>query len=708
MSKIRNCKKDKSHLFISGLYVLISILWILFSDKLVEIVVESTNLTLSLLQTLKGIFFVTATGMVLYILIKSRVDMLRISEEKFITLAENSPDAIMRIDREYRYIYVNSSIKEQTGLSAEYCIGKKATALGFKEDACLHWCNAVDKVFTSRKSTRIEFQSASGLWIESILAPEFSNTGEVISAVAIARDITEIKNAYRSLEISEYRYRTLFEAAGDGVMLLDATSIIDCNDQCVKLFEYSSKEEIIGKHPGQLSPKQQPNGRDSIEMARDNIVQVLKGNPVIFDWKHQTAKGTEIDVSISLSRIEAQVDTFVAIIRNISELRKTQEQLRQSQKMQAVGQLAAGIAHDFNNILCAIIGYSDMALDLVSNDCTLGKYMRNILNAGDRAKHLTSQILTFSRQGPEQKRSVNLSPIINEVLELLRSTLPSTVEITSWISKDTCPVIADLTKVHEVLMNLATNAVHAMGEKGVLTITLKEETLTEKRSEGIIGPIKPGFYSVIEVCDTGTGIDNAIISRIFEPFYTTKKDNEGTGLGLSVVYGVMQSHHGNIEVESTVGQGAVFRLFFPKTNEQIISETASRVPAPMGNERIMYVDDEKILAEMGKDMLISLGYEVSVFTDSRDALQMIKEHINDFDLLITDQTMPFCTGIDLTKAALEIDPDFPIILCTGFSSKVDEQNAKEIGCRDFVTKPLTMRILAEKIRAIFDKKIEIA
>ncbi|HEX3020189.1 MAG TPA: PAS domain S-box protein [Chitinispirillaceae bacterium] len=699
MANRSNAKADKSPAMISGLYVLLSILWILFSDKLVEAIAGNSYMNLSALQTFKGTFFVTATGVMLYLLVKSRLNLLKTSEERFRALSENSPDIIMRFDRKHRHLYVNSAIEKLTGIKAIEYIGKTHFELKYPANLCQKLSETIDNVFITKNSSRIEFQLPWGSWTDWIFSPEFSDTEEVATVIATVRDITANKEAANALEASEKRYRALFESTGDGVLLFTKQSVYDCNEQAVKLFECSDKETIIGRHPAQLFPE---NDNDSMERALEKIESVLYGKPIIFDWKHKTFKGSVIDVSVSLSIIDTKSHTFIATLRDITELRRTQEQLRQSQKMQAVGQLAGGIAHDFNNVLGAIIGYADLLFESLTANQVLAGYAKNILSASDRAKHLVSQILTFSRQGPEQKSPANLCPIVKEVIELLRVTLPSTINLVSNIKKDTCSVLADSSKIHETIMNLATNAVYAMNEKGTLTITLLEKVIKEEVNDAIIGPVKPGFYSIIEVQDTGSGIDASIMSRIFEPFYTTKGENKGTGLGLSVVYGVMQSHHGNIQVESIVGQGTLFRLFLPKSSEKTAPDNIVRLPVPIGHERILLVDDESFLAEMGKQMLTSLGYKVTISTDSRKALRILKDKLNEFDLLITDQTMPHISGIELVKAVLEIAPDFPIILCTGFSTKVDEEKAEEIGCCDFAVKPLTMRTLAEKVRNALD------
>ena len=510
-----------------------------------------------------------------------------------------------------------------------------------------------------------------------------------------------IETRLKILKTREHCYRTLFESAGDGVFIFDKTGIIDCNKQTLNLFKYADRKDLTGKKPWELSPPFQPDGRSSEEAAAERIELALKGIPQFFNWQHLNSEGSIIDGSISISLADAEAGILVAIFHDMTEFNYLQEQLQQSLKMKAVGQLAGGVAHDFNNILSAVLGYAELASDEVKGKQPVSGYIENIIKAGSRAGQLVSRILTFSRQSNELKLPVSLTPIVNEVVELLRASLPSTTELKLQVVKDTSPVIADPGRVHEVLMNLASNAVSAMDEKGTVEVILREEK-TASEIPGIIGPIAPGFYSVIEVRDTGEGMDESIISRIFEPFYTTKSDKKGTGLGLSVVYGVMQSHKGNIQLESIIGKGTVFRLYFPKTKEKTVSENIIKKSSPEGKERILFVDDEEVLAELGKSMLSALGYVVETATDSTEAYKLLLDSIQDYDLLITDQTMPNLTGIELAEKVLKIDPQFPVILCTGFSTKVNERKAKTAGCRGFAYKPLTRQLLADLIRTVLD------
>jgi len=389
------------------------------------------------------------------------------------------------------------------------------------------------------------------------------------------------------------------------------------------------------------------------------------------------------------------------------KLRSIGTRLRQTGKMDAIGQLAGGIAHDFNNVLGGILGFTDISLALVEKGSILESNLNKVLKATDRAKNLVKQILAFSRQGNPQKVVTTIRPIINEVLDLLRSSIPSSVIIESDLHEDTQPVLADPTQIHQVLLNLATNAVHAMNRHGKLTVKLHTAML-DNREHGISGEIAPGQYTVIEFSDTGCGMDAKTRAKAFEPFFTTKPVGEGTGMGLSVVLGIVQSHGGDLQVESEVGKGTTIRIFLPATEESSSDAPADHVQTSLnGTERILFVDDEEILVDMNLNLLTSLGYTVTATTKSVDALQVIREKIGDIDILITDQTMPGITGIELAKEALRMRKDLPIILCTGFSNDVDRESAMAMGFSKFITKPYRPHEISKAIRDVLDaKKVE--
>jgi PAS domain S-box-containing protein len=460
-------------------------------------------------------------------------------------------------------------------------------------------------------------------------------------------------------------------------------------------------------------------GKSSIELNiwddlqdRQKLVEGLmkEGSYKNLEAKFRGKDGKIVHRMMSSSVIQLNgIDHILSITRDITErkqadenLRRMEDRLRQSQKMDAIGQLASGVAHDFNNVLGGIIGYTELSLAYVEKKSVVEKNLQRILQASDRATHLVKQILTFSRQGNPQKLVISIRPILKEVLELLRASIPSSVVIEDDLQKNVKSVLADPTKIHEAVLNLATNAVHAMNRKGVLTIRLFAEIL-DHPEYGWIGELAPGEYTVIEVADTGCGMDAATLSKAFDPFFTTKPVGEGTGMGLSVVHGVVQSNGGDISIESTVGKGTTIRIYLPVTEELIAQKGDTDTHAgPMGHERILFVDDEQMLIDMNKELLTGQGYTVTCRKHSGEALSYIRENAGEIDILVTDQTMPGMTGIELAKEALTIRHDLPIILCTGFSSDVSADHATTLGIKRVVMKPYRSHTLCDSIREVLD------
>jgi signal transduction histidine kinase/ActR/RegA family two-component response regulator len=382
------------------------------------------------------------------------------------------------------------------------------------------------------------------------------------------------------------------------------------------------------------------------------------------------------------------------------ERRKLEAQLIHSQKMEAVGTLAGGIAHDFNNILGAIIGYTEMAIDSCPVDTDLSGDLEEIRKAGLRAKDLVKKILAFSRQDSSEQIPLDLPLMIEEVVGLIRPTLPATIEIVQEIEPGIDQVLADPTQLHQVLVNLCTNASQAMETAGGrLTISLRccdlsmEDLALQTR-------VKPGRFIQLSVSDTGEGIEPELLKRIFDPYFTTKEPGKGTGLGLAIVHGIIKNHDGFITCFSRPGEGSVFHVFLPVLSQADGEMVASEQPVVGGSERILFVDDEEALAQMAGTMLERLGYDVTVENDSLAANSLFHDHPEAFDLVITDQTMPGLTGIDLARSMLQRRPDLPIILCTGYSTQVSEDSARAMGIRAFALKPLAKKDIARLIRQV--------
>ncbi|MBN1930875.1 MAG: response regulator [Desulfobacterales bacterium] len=485
---------------------------------------------------------------------------------------------------------------------------------------------------------------------------------------------------------------------------------IDVNRATLQLYEAKSKEELFANLDAIY-----PDPHDSI--FKEKCIAISNSKMFETECINKTLTGKEINVLIKTSIPPGYENTwskvFISIhdlterVRVENEQKRLEAQLQQAQKMEAIGTLAGGIAHDFNNILAAIIGYTELSIFHVPDDSKAKNSLRKVLKAGDRAKNLVNQILSFSRQGDQSMRLVSINSILKESLKLLRASLPSTIEIRKHIDNDIGPIEADPTQIHQVLINLCSNAAHAMREKGgVLEISLTKVRVDSENPAKSVDML-PGPYLKLSVKDTGHGIPPELMKRIFEPYFTTKKMNEGTGLGLAVVHGIVKSCGFNIHVESEPGKGTMFQVFFPYSQKELNHSNENHTTEEnnyTGKERILFIDDEQALVDIGKEILGYLGYKVVAVTSSIQAFDLFKLEPNQFDLVITDMTMPNMTGVMLAEEILKIRSDIPIILCTGFSDVITPEKAQAIGISEFVLKPLVIKDLAEIIRKVLDKK----
>ncbi|HWU40262.1 MAG TPA: ATP-binding protein, partial [Candidatus Acidoferrum sp.] len=436
--------------------------------------------------------------------------------------------------------------------------------------------------------------------------------------------------------------------------------------------------------------------------------RVVRGEHIShFETVRQRKNGTSIDISLSLSPLNDQAGGTVGLAvieRDITDRKRLEAQLRQAQKMEAMGTLAGGIAHDFNNILNAIIGHSELLEEEVPAHSQAWVHLQEVLAAGARAKELVRQILTFSRQSEQERRPVVLQDIVGEAMRLLRASLPTTIEFRQQIEPGRALVFADTTQIHQILLNLCTNAEHAMRERGgLLDIQLKSVEVDEEFAAD--HPfLRPGSYVKLMVRDTGHGMTAQVRERIFDPFFTTKQPGEGTGMGLAVVHGIVVGHGGAITVESAPGRGTRFDVYLPRCDAAESLEIPLERPLRGQNEHILLVDDESSLVRLWTTMLEHLGYQVTPYSNSLQALESFRAAPQSFDLVISDQTMPQLTGEGLAREILRLRPNLPIILCTGFSHTLTEENAKTLGIRAILQKPLgrqelcvtVQRVLAER------------
>jgi PAS domain S-box-containing protein len=396
--------------------------------------------------------------------------------------------------------------------------------------------------------------------------------------------------------------------------------------------------------------------------------------------------------------------------RKLSEaaLRKTEEQLRRSQKMESIGTLAGGIAHDFNNILTAILGYTELAESDLPADASSQAYLSEVMAASNRARDLVKQILTFSRQNEKEYRPMQLQPIIKEALKLLRASLPASIEIRQRLASKVPSIVADATEIHQIIMNLGTNSMHSMREHGgVLSIELAEFYVEPEFATTQDG-LHAGPYVRLTLSDTGHGMDRTTVDRVFDPFFTTKAPGEGTGLGLSVVHGIVKSCGGAISLYSEAGTGTTFNLYFPAYEGEASEAVAELRPVPRGDgERILLVDDEEPLVNLNRDILERLGYEVTTCRNGVEALERVRAGDDRFDLIVTDFGMPRMNGADLAKASLEARPDLPVIMATGYAATMNAEIAASIGIRELIMKPTTTRSLGEAVSRVLGKTREV-
>ncbi len=413
-------------------------------------------------------------------------------------------------------------------------------------------------------------------------------------------------------------------------------------------------------------------------------------------------------VADTLTNDEGEPVITRGIFQDISEQKeiekeklKLENQLQQAYKMEAIGTLAGGIAHDFNNILSAIIGFTELSLDDVEQGSQLEDNLREIYTAGERARDLVRQILAYARQANEETTPIQLNAVVKEVLKFIRSSVPTTIDIQQRIESDSL-IMANQTQVHQIMMNLCTNAAHAMEETGgVLKVALKDICIEKKNAMHWPG-LKAGDYILLQVADTGPGIDSKIIDSIFEPYFTTKGLGKGTGMGLAMVQGIVETYGGKIYVQSQVGQGASFKVLLPVTRKRRVNHFCAPQDLPTGTEHILFVDDEAPIAEMGRQVLERLGYTVTIRTSSLEALALFKSKMNTFDLVVTDMTMPNMTGDELAKEIMLIRSGFPVVLCTGYSNKISDDIARQIGVKAFAYKPIVKAELAKTVRKVLD------
>jgi two-component system, cell cycle sensor histidine kinase and response regulator CckA len=517
-----------------------------------------------------------------------------------------------------------------------------------------------------------------------------------VSSRKAGRIFREYATESDRFERERLRFRSAVEHASESIFILDPGGrIVYVNPAFREVSGYSA-EEALGKTPAFLG-----SGNGADEFHRNFPTDLSGERP----WRGRLTLRRKdgglfhADASVSPVRdAEGRLAHFVSIQRDVTHEVKLERELRQAHKMEAIGTLAGGIAHDFNNILFPILGYTEMTMDEVPEGSEAEANLREIRRAVNRARDLIAQILTFGRMDRRERRPLRLEPIVKESLKLLRASIPTTIAIESDLDPDAGPVLADPTRIQQVLINLCTNAYHAMRDRGGrMTIGLR----AAGAGAGVPAPdsLPPGRYVRLSVTDTGVGMAPEVARKIFEPYFTTREAGEGTGMGLAMVHGIVRDLGGEIAVRSRPGAGSSFRIWLPVIDRDDPPEPEpAPTPAPRGAERILLVDDERTIVEMIRQMLTRLGYAVVPTTDPREALAAFRNDPDAFDLLITDMTMPGRTGAELAREVRAIRPGFPVILCTGYSEAISETSAQAAGIAEFLLKPVGKDDLAVAVR----------
>jgi PAS domain S-box-containing protein len=635
---------------------------------------------------------------------------LQESETKFRELADLLPQTVFETDTEARLTYTNqfgfqifgyTDEDFQTGLNAlDMLIPEHHDRAGRRFKRIMAGENLPEEEYIALRKNGTTFPVI-------IYSDCIQRSGEKLGLRGIIVDITERKQAEEALKENEQRFRELFNNMSSGLAIYNSPDngehfvFTDLNESGLKNAQ-KTKDEVVGREVREVFPGVEELGLFDVfkRVWRTGIPEyhpssIYKDNKLLLWVENYVCKLPSGELVAIYGDITAQ--------KNAEQAKKLLEkQLRQTQKLESIGNLAGGIAHDFNNILSSIIGFTELALDDVEKGSLLDNNLQEVYRAGKRARDLVKQILAFARQSDEQRKPIQVNKIAKESLKLIRSTIPTSIEIKQNLESNSL-IMGNATQFHQLFMNLCTNAAQAMEDTGgILEVGLKDVEFDDKSSLTQLD-LKPGNYVKVIVSDTGPGIAPDIIDSIFEPYFTTKGVGEGTGMGLALVHGIVETHGGKITVDSKLGKGTVFSIYLPITKKSEDYRRYEEEKLPSGIERILFVDDELPIAKMGGQILERLGYQVTVRTSSVEALELFRSKPNGFDLVITDMTMPNMTGDKLAMELIAFRSDIPVILCTGYSKKISDETALEIGIKAFAYKPIVKADLAKTVRKVLDE-----
>ena len=640
--------------------------------------------------------------------LKSR-KALQKSEQQVREAFELSRDALYKRDlKTHHYAWVSPAVEQITGVPVDQWLhsgGAQLTKIIHPDDLQRTTAHVDRLANLTRADTqefaieyRIQKPDNTYHWLLDRHIVLFDSEGKAEFVVGNAQDISRRKEAQKILE----NYKHIISSTKDMMALVSKGYRFQAVSTSYAAMFKTTPMELTGKHIDEVL------GDNILSFSKPLIEQCLAGKDAHGrSWvTYPSGERRFSDASYypHYEKGTGKIVGYVVSVKDMTEYKQLEDKLLQSYKMEAIGTLAGGIAHDFNNILAAVIGYSDLALTMTENEHVQNTILK-VRKAADRATELVKQILTFSRQTDQEVKPLLIKLVIKEALKLIRASTPSSIHIEQSLTSDSY-VMADPTQIHQIIMNLCTNASYAMkNDVGTLKVTLDDVQIEEDDISDQPGFSAPGHYVRLSVSDNGTGIPPEIMDRIFDPFFTTKPKDEGTGMGLAMVHGIIKSYKGDIAVYSQVGQGTAVRVFIPAIQRASKEEIAvDTTPVPTGTERVLFVDDENALVEIGERMLSRLGYRVSGLTSSVEALKLFGEKPHGFDLVITDLTMPNITGDKLAREILARRADIPIIMVTGFSEEMKAEAMQRMGIKKIILKPIVTRDIARAIRDVLDKR----
>ena len=650
-----------------------------------------------------SILSLTIVALVLNILQRNRAEKaLRNSEKKHRKLVSNISDVIVILDKNGTITYKSPNITEQFGWDPDELIGQYGLVTVHPDDK-----ERIEKELmqilikdNSKIIVEYEYKCKNGNYKPVELTAVNMVDDPIINGVlANYKDISHRRKADMAIRKSEERLKTIFNASPDPVVVY--------NNKGYPEYMNEAFTDCFGWYLDELRDQHIPFvPEDQNEITKLKIKEIYQsGNPVRFETKRFSKNGEMLDILLSaaiIKGIEGINNSLVVNLKDITGRKKLEAQIQQTQKMESIGTLAGGIAHDFNNILFPVLGHTEMLLQDIPEDNPIHNNLEKIYAGANRAKELVKQILTFSRQEESELILIKIQPVIKEALRLIRATIPTTIEIKQDINPDCGIIKADPTQIHQIVMNITTNAYHAMEETGgILKIRLKQ--IESEEDDLKIPDLKPGAYACLTIADTGAGIDEELTDKIFDPFFTTKEVGKGTGMGLSVVHGIVKSMNGFININSEPDRGTEFNVYFPIEKQNYEKKRAqTNEIIQTGTEHILLVDDEEEIITMEKKMLERLGYKVTSRISSIEALEAFKAKPDKFDMVVTDMAMPNMAGDKLSVELSKIRPDIPVVICTGFSETMSEEKAASLGINGFLLKPIVMKDLSHTIREVLD------